>query len=123
MIAGEVSDDREASIRLVVRGPDGSELEVELVIDTGFNGWIGLPSTLIAELGLPWRRRGRGELADGSETIFDIYEATIIWDGQLRRVWVDEIDATPLIGMALLDGHVLTIEDWTGGNVTIAARK
>ena len=122
MIAGEVSDDREASIRLVVRGPDGSELEVELVIDTGFNGWISLPSTLIAELGLPWRRRGRGELADGSETIFDIYEAAVIWDSQLRRVWVDEINAAPLAGMALLDGHELTIQVWTGGNVTIAPR-
>ena len=123
MIAGEVSDNREAGIRLVVRTSNGDELEVEMVIDTGFNGWISLPSTLVAELDLPWRRRGRGELADGSETIFDIYEATIIWDDHLRRVWVDEIDAAPLIGMSLLDGHELTIQVWAGGSVTIAARQ
>jgi clan AA aspartic protease len=122
MITGEVSANREASVRLAVRTSNEDELEVEMVIDTGFNGWISLPSTLIAELGLPWRRRGRGELADGSETIFDIYEATIIWDGRSRRVWVDEIDAAPLVGTALLDGHKLTIQVWAGGIVTIAAR-
>ncbi|MEX0643289.1 MAG: clan AA aspartic protease [Pirellulales bacterium] len=123
MITGEVSANREASIRFVVRGPDGNGLEIELVIDTGFNGWISLPSSLISDLGLPWHRRGRGELADGSEIIFDIYEAKIIWDGQSRRVWVDEIDSAPLIGMSLLDGYELLIQVWSGGNVTIAARK
>jgi len=123
MITGEVSANREASIRLVLRGPDGSDLELELVIDTGFNGWMSLPSKLVSELGLTWRRRGRGELADGSETIFDVYEATVVWEGQLRRVWVDDIDAAPLLGMSLLNGHELTIQVWAGGSVTIAARQ
>ena len=122
MITGHVSADREAIVRLAVRMVDGEELEIELIVDTGFTGWISLPSTLISQLDLPWRRRGRGLLADGSETIFDIYEATIIWDGQSRRIWVDEINAAPLAGMALLDGHELTIQAWTGGRVTIAAR-
>jgi clan AA aspartic protease len=123
MITGKVSDDREAGIRLTVRTSNGDDLDVEFVIDTGFNGWISLPSTLIADLGLLWRRRGRGELADGSATIFDIYEATIVWDGELRRVWADEIDAAPLVGMSLLDGHELTIEAWNGGTVSIVARR
>jgi clan AA aspartic protease len=122
MIAGVVSSDHEATARLMVCSPGGGNLEVDLVIDTGFNGWISLPSTLIRQLELPWRRRGRGELADGSETIFDIYEASVVWDGQSRRIWIDEIDAAPLLGMALLDGHELSIQVWTGGHVTIAAR-
>ena len=105
MITGDVSADREAIIRIIVRTGQGEELEVELIVDTGYSGWVSLPSPLISQLGLPWRRRGRGLLADGSETIFDIYEATIIWDGQSRRIWVDEINAAPLAGMALLDGH------------------
>ena len=122
MITGDVSADREAIIRIIVRTGQGEELEVELIVDTGYTGWVSLPSPLISQLGLPWRRRGRGLLADGSETIFDIYEAAIIWESQLRRVWVDEINAAPLAGMALLDGHELTIQVWTGGNVTIAPR-
>ena len=95
--------------------------EVEFVIDTGFNGWISLPSTLISQLDLPWRRRGRAELADGSGIIFDIYEANVISDSQNSQVSVDEIDATPLIGMSLLDRHELTIQVWPGGSVKIAA--
>jgi predicted aspartyl protease len=38
MITGVVTADREAVIRLTVRGPVGQEHEVEAVIDTGFDG-------------------------------------------------------------------------------------
>ena len=69
--------------------------------------------------GLPWRRRGRAMLADGSESVFDIYEATVFWDGRPRRVVVDETDCAPLAGMALLDGCELTIQIVDGGAVTI----
>jgi clan AA aspartic protease len=82
MITGVVTDDRQALIRLIVRGPAGNEQEVEAIIDTGFDGWLTLPSPIISSLDLMWRRRGRALLADGSESIFDIYEATIIWDGE-----------------------------------------
>lgn len=56
-------------------------------------------------------------LADGRETVFDIYEASVVWDGQLRRVAVDAVDAAPLIGMHLLEGYELTIQVVRGGNV------
>lgn len=72
MITGVVTADREA------------------VIDTGFDGWFSLPPALIALLGLQWRRRGRALLADGSESVFDIYEGPVVWDGSPRRVVVDE---------------------------------
>jgi clan AA aspartic protease len=123
MIGGVVSADHEATVRLILRAPDGRDVEVEFVIDTGFNGCISLPSTLVSQLDLPWRRRGRAELADGSGIIFDIYEVNVVWNGQLRPVSVDEIDATPLIGMALLERHELTIQVWPGGDVRITAAK
>jgi clan AA aspartic protease len=110
MIGGVVSADREAIVRLILRAPDGRDIDVEFVIDTGFNGWITLPSTVILQLGLSWRRRGQGELADGSETVVDIYEADVIWDGALRRVPIYEMDSTPLIGMSFLDRHELSIQ-------------
>jgi clan AA aspartic protease len=122
MISGTVSAGLEACIRLAIGVPGGELLELDFTIDSGFNGWITLPPALVSQLHLPWRRRGRGELADGSESIFDIYEAQIVWDGQLRRVWVDEIDAAPLVGMSLLNGHEVTIQAWTDGVVTITAR-
>jgi clan AA aspartic protease len=121
MITGVVTVDREAVIRLVVRGPQGQEQEVDALVDTGFNGYLALPPALIAALGLPWRRRGRALLADGSDSLFDIHEATVIWDGQPRWIAVDSADTDPLVGMALLDGYELTIQAIVGGSVLIKA--
>lgn len=88
-------------------------------MDTGFNGSLTLPRALITMLDLAWRRRGRAILADGSESIFDIHEAIILWNGQARRVAVDAADTEPLVGMFLLSGCKLTIEAIDGGKVTI----
>ena len=70
-------------------------------------------------LELQFRGRGRGLLADGSETIFDAYEAEVLWDGEPRRVGVDEANTDPLLGMSLLHHHKLTIEIVAGGKVLI----
>lgn len=119
MIVGVVNEYREAIIRLVIHGLNGKQHVIEAVIDTGFNGSISLPSALIAMLELPFRSRGRAILADGSETIFDIYEATVIWDGRPRRVAVDEADTDAMIGMSILYGYELHIQIINGGNVFI----
>ncbi len=66
-----------------------------MVIDTGFDGMLTLPSSVIVALGLPWRSRGRAILADGTESIYDIHEGSVLWEGMPRRVLVD---APPLSG-------------------------
>jgi clan AA aspartic protease len=119
MITGVVTDDRQAIIHLMVRGPTGQALEIEAIIDTGFDGWLSLPSSGIVSLGLVWRQRGRALLADGRESVFDIYEATVDWDGEARRIPVDEAETAPLVGMSLLEGYELTVQAQAGGNVTI----
>ena len=119
MITGVVTDDRQAIIHLMVRGPTGQEQEIEAIIDTGFDGWLSLPSSLIVRLGLLWRRRGRALLADGRESVFDIYEATVVWDGEVRRIPVDEAETAPLVGMSLLEGYELIVQVRSGGNVII----
>jgi clan AA aspartic protease len=81
MITGVVNAYREAIIRLTIRGPEGQEQEIAGVVDTGFNGSLTLRPALIVALGLPFRRRGRALLADGSESLFDVHEASVIWDG------------------------------------------
>ena len=68
---------------------------------------------------MPFRRRGRAFLADGSESIFDIYEGTFVWNGQPQRTPIDEADTAPLIGMQMLAGYELNIEVVTGGLVTV----
>lgn len=119
MIAGLVTGERQAVIGLTVRGPAGQEQEIEAIIDTGFDGWVSLPSSAIVALGLVWRQRGRALLADGTESVFDIYEGTVVWDGEARRVPVDEAETAPLVGMSLLQGCELTIQVRPGGNVVI----
>jgi clan AA aspartic protease len=121
MITGVVTPFYQATIRLTVRGPTGHEQEIEAVIDTGFDGTLSLSPAYITAMGLPWRRRGRALLADGTESLFDVYEATVIWDGVPRRVAVDAADINPLIGMRLLDGYELTIQAVVGGQVLIKA--
>ena len=119
MITGVVTADLEGVIRLWVRGPSGDREIIEAVIDTGFDGCISLPPTLISRLKLPWRRRGLALLADGSETVFDIHEGIVRWNRRSRRIAVDAANTAPLVGMALLDGYELSMQVRAGGKVVI----
>lgn len=118
MIMGVVRG-REAIVRVKVCGPDDLDQEIDAVIDTGYTASLSLPPGMIASLGLPWQSIGRGILADGSECLFDVFEAEVEWDCERLRVLVDEADTDPLIGMGLLGGYELNIEVRSGGKVTI----
>jgi clan AA aspartic protease len=118
MITGVVKSD-EARIRLTVKGLRGREQEVEAVIDSGYTASLTLPSTVVASLGLRWRSMDRFTLADGSECLFDVFEAKVLWDGKVRTILVDAADADPLVGMRLLKGHELKMQVRYRGRVTI----
>lgn len=119
MISGVVTDGREAVIRLTIEGPFGQRERIQAVLDTGFDGWLSVPPDMILRLRLPWQRRGLAELADGSPSLFDIYEATVTWDRRRLRIPVDEANAMPLVGMALMEGYTLNMQIRPGGKVTL----
>jgi clan AA aspartic protease len=119
MITGTVTAGLQAVVRFTIRGPTGRTRRVTAVLDTGYDGWLSLPPALITLLRLPWRRRGRATLADGSDSIFDIYEGTVVWERRRRRIPVDEADTAPLVGMALLEGYDLNVRVRAGGKVII----
>ena len=121
MIEGTVNAEREAVVPLAVAGPAGRARPIDAVIDTGFSGFLTLPSALVSELQLPFVTRGRATLANGSEDIFDIHNAVVIWDGRPRQILADTADTAPLAGMSLLDGHSLYVEIEEGGRVTVQA--
>ncbi len=121
MIAGVVNADYEAIIHLNIHGPTGREHEIDAIIDTGFNGFLTLPPSVVTALGLIRLSRGRALLANGSEELFDIYGVTVLWEGQSRYVEADAVDTTPLVGMSLLEGYDLTIQVAQGGRVVIQA--
>lgn len=119
MIIGRVNADKEPIICIDVCSSGGQVYKQNAIVDTGFNGWLSLPLDLIAALELTWKRRGRATLADGSECIFDVYEAVVIWDGQPLTIPVDEADSDPLLGMSLMEGYQLTVEAISGGSVRL----
>lgn len=119
MIKGIVNSQLEAVVKLRVEGPSGQRQEIEAIVDTGYNGWLTLPSALVSALGLPFRRRGRAILADGSESFFDIYEATVALNEQQRPLPVDAAESEPLLGMRLLYGYELIVQVVENGNVVI----
>lgn len=119
MITGTVNVDFEAIITLSVCSSNGTVYTQDAIIDTGFNGWLSLPPDLIAKLNLMWKRRGRAILGDGSECIFNVYEAVIIWDGSYLTIPIDEADSEPLVGMSLMEGYQLMVQVFEGGNVEI----
>lgn len=116
---GVVNVEFEPIIPLSIRRADGTRLQQDAIVDTGFNGWLSLPPDLITQLKLTWKRRGRAILGDGSECVFDIYEASVIWDGTLIAIPVDEADSEPLVEMSLMEGYQLTMQIFAGGQVEL----
>jgi clan AA aspartic protease len=121
MIIGVVNAYREATIRSIVQDANGQGHDIEAVIDTGFTGFLTLPPALITVLGLSWRGYASAVLGDGSLQQFDVYAATVIWDGHPRMVEIDAAATDPLVGMGLLYGHEVRIQAIDGGAVTIEA--
>lgn len=119
MIYGVVNSRCEATLPLVVSNNRKQQQVVDTVIDTGFSEFLTLPFTIIAALGLPWSASNVVTLGDGSETLFDIYTARVIWDGQYREIYVAASETEPLLGMALLHGYRLQIDAMAGGSVKI----
>lgn len=99
----------------------GQVTGIDVILDTGFNGSLTLPASVITTLQLPWRTRGHLILANGTADTCDIYTATVLWDGRPRRILVEEADTDPLVGMALLYGYEVGIEVIEGGRVSIVA--
>ncbi|HTL90567.1 MAG TPA: clan AA aspartic protease [Leptolyngbya sp.] len=119
MMYGRVNDNCEAIIKIAVGRIGSSKIAVDAVIDTGFTSFLSLPLSTITDLGLPWHYRDVGTLGDGSEVVFELYKASVIWDGQNQVIDVVASDAEPLVGMSLLYGYDVCIQAVEGGSVTI----
>lgn len=118
MMYGSVNQSCEAILPVVVKNDAKTQL-VDAVIDTGFSGFLTLPSSIIAVLDLTWKGRDIATLGDGSYCIFDVYIARVIWDGEYRTIDINKSETVPLIGMGLLRGYDLRIQAIEGGSVTI----
>jgi clan AA aspartic protease len=119
MIYGVVNFRYELTLPLVVGNSIGEREFVNTVIDTGFDGFLSLPSEIITRLGLPWRTSNIATLGDGSRTLFDFYTGIVIWDGQYRTIDIAESETEPLLGLTILRGYRLQADNVEGGIVKI----
>ncbi len=123
MIHGVVNTSCEAIIPLVIGNKNLQTRVIDAVIDTGYTGFLSLPTEIITALNLPWTGIDRGTLGDGSEVTFEVYAAAVIWNGEYRNIPVNEAETDPLVGMNLLYGYDLRIQAVEGGSVTIEVIK
>jgi clan AA aspartic protease len=121
LIKGQVNASLESVIPLLVHGQDGAELALDVVIDTGYSFFLTLPAATIAALQLEQIAVAELTLADGSLVKSATCLATVIWDGTPRGIYVDTLETSPLIGVALMEGYELTTRLVVGGAVTLTA--
>ncbi|RCJ24210.1 clan AA aspartic protease [Nostoc sp. ATCC 43529] len=120
MISGIVKNGR-ATANIVFRLQNQPDFTIEFVIDTGFTDSLSLPPPAVAVLGFPfvYDYDIYANLADNSNVILPVHQATIIWHGEEKVVNVLATGKRPLLETALLDRHELVIEFIEGGLVTI----
>ena len=77
-------------------------MQVSVVVDTGFYGFLALPPEMIRALGLPDKGNTEIVLADGTWRTIPIYDIAVLWNGQTLDGVAIELPHTPLAGMQLL---------------------
>jgi clan AA aspartic protease len=117
LIVGEFRD-RFPRIVLPLTFVDGVR-DVEFILDTGFDGYLTLPSRIIQSLVAEPFSPQTHLLADGSEMQSLVYRLTISWEGELREVEALVLETNPLLGTLCLEGYHLDIEATEGGEVLI----
>ena len=119
MMTGRVTANREVIIELEVVGSNQMKGKVEAVMDTGFNGYLILPSDLVNRFKLQLAGNRRATLGDGNTVVLDGYLANVVWHDQEREILVLQAEGGPLLGMSLLYGNRVTATIVDGGDVTI----
>ena len=116
---GKVGSNREPRINVLVANARGDLLQINAVLDTGFNGWLTLPSDVIRRLGLLRQGQRTAIFANDTQDGLNIYHASVQWHGHPQTVFVFEVEGQPLVGMSLLWGSRITLEAFDGGTVVV----
>ena len=119
MISGRMRSAREAVAEVSVRGPGGSSMAVDAIIDTGFTQYLTLPAQLIGQLGLTRQGTVTIVLADGSNKRVPVFNAKVGLGGTFRSVDIEESEGDIILGMGLLYNCRLSIEAIEDGHVFI----
>jgi clan AA aspartic protease len=110
---------RQPRIGIVFRLAGQPDLQIEFVVDTGFDGLLALPPAAIAALGLPFWYVLTANFANDRDEQVAVHRATILWDGAEQEVQVLATGRRPLLGTLLMDGCDLHIRFADQGAVTL----
>jgi predicted aspartyl protease len=119
MIYGNINDNWDLVVPMWILDANEHVHRFDVVVDTGFNGELTLPIHHIREFQLAPGLPTDITMANGATETFDVFFGTLLWRGQRRAVQVVETEGTPLIGIGLLWGSLLTAEMTDNGAVTI----
>ena len=117
MIIGTFRDHL-ARLSLTLRGISGP-VDIEFVVDTGFEGELALPRFLLTRLEAVPLFNTRRLLADGTIRECPAYNVSLNWGGNNIEVQAVILEGRPLLGTILLDGCLLSIDLQEGGEVAI----
>ena len=110
----------EARISVAVAGPGLEFREIEVVIDTGFSGWLTLPEVTIREMNLPAYRIQQMRIANNRTILMTTYRAVAQWQGRQIGILVYQTEnPRPLLGTAMLEHCRLTVDMQEGGPVAV----
>jgi clan AA aspartic protease len=109
MIEGRINAKFEAfvDLNLLLNGKRKPE---RFLVDTGFNGFVAVPQSLVNRLRLPLLDVQEGVTADGRLSYFDTVKVTVLWHDRELTVQAQILDEA-LIGTRLLRGSRLCA-DW-----------
>lgn len=82
-------------------------MNVEFLVDTGFNGFVAVPMDLVNELGLSLGAVQSGVTADGRSSFFDTVSLTGEWNGEVKQARAQVLDDS-LIGTRLLNQNTIS---------------
>ncbi len=94
MILGHVRD-LAPGVVLILNG-ENSGFAVEFVLDTGFEGEIAIPASLLPRKEATYHGDRTIRVADGTIRSQPLYEAILDWDGEMKTVNVLVCDSERL---------------------------
>lgn len=120
MISGEFSDKGELIFEIGLVAADGDVIPVRALLDTGFTGWLAIDNQDVESLGWLIDSEQRDMKTARGEARFNLYEGTVLLDGQDYTIEVlggDELEDI-LLGIPWLQTRRL-LADFPAGVLTL----
>ncbi|MBY0228012.1 MAG: hypothetical protein K2W96_01900 [Gemmataceae bacterium] len=121
MITSAVNPAVELVVTVPVHDIAGQAHGIEFLIDTGFNGDLSLPASVVATLGPPFVQQQPNRLADGTVVVVPSHRVVVMWDGAVRIVRAFASGGIALLSMGMLRDFHLRALCRPGGLIEIEA--